>query len=553
MGQVLASRYEIERKLSHGGFGQTYLASDRLLPGNPLCAVKQLNPKVTDPESMTIAKRLFETEAQVLQELGKDPHIPQLLAFFEQDNEFYLVQEYIHGHELSRELGRQKPWSEPATIQLLRDILLPLISVHERGIIHRDIKPTNLIRRSSDGEIVLIDFGAVKQTFADMTSATSRSIAIGSHNYMPSEQAIGRPKLSSDIYAVGAIAIQALTGKLLVDLPKNPDTENVLWQDFVSVSPELAQILNKMVAYHFGDRYPSAVEALEAIDTLPFSPVSRDLSQLQPGRGMESDAPTAIILQPGSIAKSEVTVAERSVTRQWPEPILDLIPIPGGMFLMGPGEETQSQTRDNFPQRLVQVSPFLMGKYPVTQFQWRQVASMPQVQRFLDAAPSYVKGDDLPVTMVSWYECQEFCDRLSRYTGNDYRLPSETEWEYACRAGTSTAFHCGDMLTAELANYDSNGDRDLDDLDREQTTPVGSFPANPFGLYDMHGNVWEWCHDCWDESDSTEPTSGGTWSSRVLRGGSWNNTAEGCRSWTRYRDAADNRRDTYGFRVASSY
>ena len=553
MGQVLAGRYEIERKLSHGGFGQTYLASDRFLPGNPQCAVKQLNPKVTDPDSMTIAKRLFETEAQALQELGEDPHIPRLLAFFEQDGEFYLVQEYIHGHELSREFRHRKQWSEIATIQLLRDILLPLVSVHQRGIIHRDIKPTNLIRRGSDGEIVLIDFGAVKQTFAEITSATSRSIAIGSHNYMPSEQAIGRPKLSSDIYAVGAIAIQALTGKLLIDLPKNPDTENTLWQDFVSVSPELAEILDKMVAYHFGDRYPSAIEALEAVNTLPFSPVNRTSFGAEPGRETESDAPTVMIIQPGSVAKQEVTVADRLVTQQWREPILDLIGIPGGTFLMGPGEETQSQTRDNFPQRLVEVAPFLMGKFSVTQAQWRQVALMPQVKRFLDTDPSYVKGDDLPVTMVSWYDCQEFCDRLSRYTGSHYRLPSEAEWEYACRAGTSTAFHCGATLTAELANYDSNGDRDFDDLDREQTTPVGSFPANPFGLYDMHGNVWEWCRDCWDETEVTEPTSGGTWSSRVLRGGSWDNTAEGCRSWTRYRDAADHRSDTYGFRVASSY
>ncbi|HBQ99097.1 MAG TPA: serine/threonine protein kinase, partial [Cyanobacteria bacterium UBA11691] len=161
MGQVLAGHYQIEQELGQGGFGKTFLARDHHLPGHPLCVVKQLKPQLDDPDALKVAKRLFTTEAQILQRLGEHPQIPRLLAFFEQEEEFYLVQEYIQGHELASEIGEGQPWQEDRAIALLRDILTPLDFVHQQGVIHRDLKPSNIIRRSLDNQLVLIDFGAV--------------------------------------------------------------------------------------------------------------------------------------------------------------------------------------------------------------------------------------------------------------------------------------------------------------------------------------------------------------------------------------------------------
>ncbi len=178
-----------------------------------------------------------------------------------------------------------------------------------------------------------------------------------------------------------------------------------------------------------------------------------------------------------------------------------------------PAHEAES-SNDESPQHEVTVPPFFMGKYPITQAQWRVVATLPQINHELDPDPSRFKEDDRPVEKISWYESVEFCDRLSKHTKQHYRLPSEAEWEYACRAGTTTPFHFGETITPELANYKGNytyasapeGEY------REETTQVGSFNlANRFGLYDMHGNVWEWCADHWQGGYEGSPTDGSAW------------------------------------------
>ena len=227
---------------------------------------------------------------------------------------------------------------------------------------------------------------------------------------------------------------------------------------------------------------------------------------------------------------------------------LEMVEIPAGSFMMGAPKEEKGSSDDERPQHLVEIQSFYMGKYPVTQAQWRAVAALPQVNRSLKPNPSQFKGDDLPVEQISWHEAVEFCDRLSRSTGKAYRLPSEAEWEYACRAGTTTPFHVGEALTKELANYGGNG-----------TTAVGSFGvANAFGLYDMHGNVWEWCADHWHENYEGAPTDGSVWveggdaNRRVLRGGSWYGAPEDCRSAFRIRYVADSRGANVGFRVVCS-
>ncbi|NCS25791.1 MAG: SUMF1/EgtB/PvdO family nonheme iron enzyme [Microcystis aeruginosa BS13-02] len=249
---------------------------------------------------------------------------------------------------------------------------------------------------------------------------------------------------------------------------------------------------------------------------------------------------------------------------------LEMVAIPGGTFLMGSPANEKSSYGDERPQHQVTVPPFFLGKYPITQAQWRAIASRTDLKVDpsaslrvnLDLNPAYFKdrpdSDRRPVEQVSWYDAIEFCARLSKLTGREYRLPSEAEWEYACRAGTTTPFYFGETITGELANYRSSetyADEPNGEY-RQQTTPVGQFPPNAFGLYDMHGNVWEWCADTWHDNYDGAPRDGSVWTENgddnrsLPRGGSWYDDPNHCRSACR-----DNyyRRDgsyfSLGFRV----
>lgn len=236
---------------------------------------------------------------------------------------------------------------------------------------------------------------------------------------------------------------------------------------------------------------------------------------------------------------------------------LELVLVPGGTFWMGsrPGQGYD----DELPQHVVRVAPFLLGKYPVTQKQWEAVMKW--------KPPFRGKGAQHPADRVSWYAARDFCKRLSmRPQGSSetlevsrrtYRLPSEAEWEYACRAGSTTSFHCGETITTDLANYVGEHTylAEPKGVYRHGTTEVGQFPPNAFGLYDMHGNLWEWCADAWHTDYTGAPTDGSAWergepSHRVLRGGSWHDPPNLCRCATRLRLASAEGEDYVGFRVA---
>ncbi len=281
IGQLLSGRYQILQTLGAGGMAQTFIAEDIHRPDCPKCVVKQLKPINNNIKFLATARNLFQREANILGQLGDHPQIPRLLAHFEQDEEFYLVQDFIEGATLTAQMQPGQRWSEPDVIQMLREILKILEFVHSKNIIHRDIKPDNVIRRP-DGSLVLIDFGAVKHIQAQLTTiAAQPSIAVGTYGYMPTEQAQGRPRPNSDLYALGMMSIQALTGLLPTQLPEDPDTGEILWQHFVAIDSKLGAILSKMVRYHFKDRYRSATEVLEALESLK-SPLSSEETIINP-------------------------------------------------------------------------------------------------------------------------------------------------------------------------------------------------------------------------------------------------------------------------------
>ncbi|AFY43032.1 serine/threonine protein kinase [Nostoc sp. PCC 7107] len=267
IGKLLDNRYQVIQVLAKGGFGQTYIAQDTRRPGNPICVVKHLKPTSSDPRIFETAKRLFQNEADTLERLGYHDQIPRLLAYFDENQEFFLVQEYIEGHPLTNELISGQRWSEGQVLQMLQEVLGILEFVHQQGVIHRDIKPDNIIRRSSDNKLVLVDFGAVKQLSSSMVTVGGQptaTVVIGTPGYMPTEQGQGKPRPNSDIYSLGIIAIQALTGVSASELQEDQDTGEIRWQHLAPVSYRLTSILTKMVHYHFKDRYQTATEALQA-------------------------------------------------------------------------------------------------------------------------------------------------------------------------------------------------------------------------------------------------------------------------------------------------
>jgi CHASE2 domain-containing sensor protein/tRNA A-37 threonylcarbamoyl transferase component Bud32 len=283
LGTHIGGRYRIIKLLGSGGFGETYIAEDFQRPGSPECVVKQLSPTSNSPKHLKLASKLFKREAETLELLGEHDQIPRLLAYFEEQSEFYLVQELVPGPPLSEEvsLGRQLP--EVQVTAILRELLQILSFVHGQGVIHRDIKPSNIIRRSSDGRLVLIDFGAVKavQTVGDDEIVSDMTIGIGTQGYMAPEQQLGQPRFCSDLYAVGMLGVQALTGVSPSHLKVNPATEEIEWVEQTHASQGMIAVVRRMIARQHGNRYQSAEAVLQDLRQLsPFATLPAFLDEV---------------------------------------------------------------------------------------------------------------------------------------------------------------------------------------------------------------------------------------------------------------------------------
>jgi serine/threonine-protein kinase len=285
----LRDRYQVIKPLGQGGFGATFLANDQGLPGEPSCVIKQLRPSGSAPHVLQMARELFEREARTLGKIGNHPQVPTLLNYFEDHQQFYLVQEYISGDTLQEEVKLNGILSETGVKQFLSEILPLLQYIHDQKVIHRDIKPANLIRRSQDARMVLIDFGAVKNQVSQGTTNPSgqtalTAYAIGTPGFAPPEQMAMRPVYASDIYALGVTCIYLLTSKTPKDLDYNPNTGEMMWEQIVQVSDHLGNVLRKMLDVSVRNRYQSASEVLRALEIEPY------LDSLAKGLLIKSDS-----------------------------------------------------------------------------------------------------------------------------------------------------------------------------------------------------------------------------------------------------------------------
>jgi serine/threonine protein kinase, bacterial len=267
---LLHGRYHLVKGLGKGGFGATFLAADLALPGKPLCVIKQLRPNTDNPNFLSMARELFEREAKTLGRIGNHPQIPRLLDYFEDRQQFYLIQEFVKGDNLQQEVKKLGVLNEEKARQVLKEILIILRDIHAQKVIHRDIKPANIIRREIDDKLVLIDFGVVKNQVntaggsAEQTALTA--FAVGTPGFAPPEQLAMRPVYSSDVYALGVTCMYLMTGKAPKNMDCDPITGDIDWFKYVKISDRFAELLTKMLEVAVKNRYKTAEEALQALD-----------------------------------------------------------------------------------------------------------------------------------------------------------------------------------------------------------------------------------------------------------------------------------------------
>lgn len=664
---LLRNRFKIVKPLSRGGFGQTYLAEDTDKLNRP-CVIKQLLTQGQGSKANKKILELFMREAEQLDLLQENQQIPNLLAYFKEQDYLYLAQEYVNGQDLLRELQQQGPFSEAKILALFGDLLPVLEFIHGKGVIHRDLKPENIMRRSRDQRLILIDFGVARQI--SISQRTVQGTRVGSPGYFSVEQfSEGRAIVASDLFSLGATVFHLLSGQNPSDLWTLKGYSWVLdWHQYVPkpLSSNLHSVINQLLQIKAEERYQTAADVMadlnlqrpphpqtrssDAPSQVPNSNPSPTISQFPPppsNTQIPSPTPSenapqqtlslpTIAVSPASRSSTSTSIqGPRSRNRRqfltlalfgglglgsvvlWdlmrngthvplPSPSLgnsslaltefdfevvsvnvqgkiidrnrnqaqfftedlgkdinlEMVSIPAGSFMMGSPENELGRLTHEGPQHQVIIPDFYMGKYPVTQAQW---------QLLMGDNPSQFKGENRPVDTVSWIQATEFCRILSQKTGRDYRLPSEAEWEYACRAGTQTPFYFGETITTNLANYRGtdviseigidSGQYALGPIGkyRQQTTEIGKFPPNFFGLYDLHGNVLEWCQDIWQNSYEDAPTDGSAWiaegnpkSYRIVRGGSWVNIPKVCRSGSRGKYLPEYKNDAFGLRVVFS-
>jgi formylglycine-generating enzyme required for sulfatase activity/predicted Ser/Thr protein kinase len=584
---LLEGRYRVTRQLGAGGFGKTYEVSDRAkctAASGDRHTRKVLKVLINNEDKYV---ELFQREAEVLSQLNH-PGIPEVepegyFTVFPRNSIeplHCLVMECIEGMNLEEYLKKRenRPINQKLALQWLTELATILDVVHSQKFFHRDIKPSNIMLKP-DGNLALIDFGIARKVTSTIMAGGQNTQAY-TPSYAAPEQEKGYAVLQSDFFALGRTFIYLLTGKDPHEF-YDPYTDECNWRTAAThISSLLADFIDYLMARLPGQRPLSTQVILQELQQIeqklyptkvPLIISSQPSTNTPPLQRFEFDVAFFEkekfgifgINSAWKISRHRLQ-SELFIEDLGNGEILEMVAIPGGTLLMGSLDSEEGRSSNESPQHSVTITPFYMGKFTVTQAQWKAIATLPQVHCALKPDPSHFKGDHLPVESITWNEAVEFCERLSRKTGRNYRLPSEAEWEYACCAGTTAPFHFGGTIAPDLANYDGNYTyaSGAKGIYRKKTTPVGSFQvANAFGLYDMHGNVWEWCADSWHTHYQGAPFDGRAWSNNsdnssclfLLRGGSWLNNPQSCRSACRNSYFQDGRHGiALGFRVVYS-
>ncbi|MBL8149829.1 MAG: SUMF1/EgtB/PvdO family nonheme iron enzyme [Blastocatellia bacterium] len=610
IGKTLDGQYEIEALLGKGGMGTVYRARHILL-GDQV-AIKLLPPSLSgNSESL----RRFLREGQAARKF----HHPNVVTVHDLRNtpegQIYMVLEYIDGRTLTEELKEHGTFTPAEAVAILSPIASALNAAHAVGVVHRDLKPDNImLGKNAEGHriVKLLDLGIAKVKDTKEASLTLSGQILGTPPYMSPEQwgsatKDGGEKIDgrSDIYSLAVVMFELIAGynpfdgetiqEIATQHVFNPPP--LIHEHAQGISESFSRVLARALSKKRADRPSTCQEFIAELETAlkDFCTLTEKISQPQnlvtgslktkvfaedPYNTRISvsdplvtkravlelplssfDFETVIVNNEGTIINGQGSRAYSFLEDVGNGIMMEMVAIPDGSFIMGSPETELKRLKEEGPQHQVNVSKFLIGRYPVTQAQWKAVSGFPKIYRELNPDPSKFRGDNLPVENVSFDDCEEFCARLSARTGRPYSLPSEAQWEYACRAGTTTAFYYGDTITWEIVNFNGNFRYAAapKGIYRSSTTAVGEvgFP-NLFGLSDMHGNIWEWCGDVWHDAYTDAPNDGTTWfgdtdpSRRVMRGGSWYTNSALCRSATRTASQSSSKSDFVGLRVVIS-
>ncbi len=612
-------KYRIISTLGQGGFGITYLAENTMLEGK--VAIKEFFYKeycdrdadtrhVTVPTSgnrdvVDRFKQKFVKEARTIFKLPH-PNIVRILDVFEENDTAYYVMDYIEGESLSEMVARRGYIPEAEALAYICDVAQALTYIHSKKVNHLDVKPGNMIRRRSDGKVLLIDFGVAKQYDAASLKGTTTTPVCISAGYSPVEQyrknGVQSFSPQSDVYALAATLYKLLTG---VTPPEAMDVQDEGLPVDELMAKQVSQHVRLAIALAMKGKSErtqsvelfirhltesSNEETVNLHDQEPKKPQPKPKKpQPKPKKPQPKPAPkinqfvkaiksktlykwgiggavalalligiikfcarssggeaspetsdTTAVVSPNTTAMVDTVHNVVNQTFTVNGVSFDMVEVVGGTFTMGAtAEQGSDASEDENPAHQVTLSSYMIGKTEVTQELWQAV---------IGSNPSYFKGSNLPVEQVSWEDCQEFITKLNALTGKNFRLPTEAEWEFAARGGSnSQGFKYSGSNTVDVAWYNINSS--------STTHPVATKAPNELGIYDMSGNVWEWCNDWFSDSyytsaSQTNPTGPNSGSYRVDRGGSWGDDAGACRVSDRNFFAPLYRNSYLGLRLA---
>lgn len=580
-GSILNGKYKILSVLGFGGFGITYkvehtylhetkVIKEFFLSGKCVRATdsKTVETQALSPGDFGKFKESFLAEARMLSRLKHVPHTVPIADFFEENNTAYIVLPFIDAEDLGVKLQKQTDsrLSEPETLRIFAQVATALQATHTANVIHRDLKPANILI-DKQGDAYLIDFGASREFIAE--GLTQTMTAILTPGFAPLEQYSDRAKRgpTMDIYALGALLYRMLVGK---NPPNAVDIASSGGKDLIAphllrpeITPHVSAVILKAMAIRPEDRYPSVAEMRAAL-----APQKTAATQLPPT--IVPQAPETVVAPTKLSQNNSVKQKETGGNLHFQRVVIlgliffiialmfflfldqykkgdfestttpttttdpfagQMVYIRGGTFQMG----SEAGEDDEIPVHTRSVGSFYMSKYEVTQAQWRSI---------MGTNPSNFNNcDRCPVEQVSWNDVQTFIQKLNAQTGKNYRLPTEAEWEYAAKGGQSYKYAGSDNI-GSVAWYDGNSG--------SKTHPVGQKQANAYGLYDMSGNVYEWCSDWYKGYPGSSGVSDYTGSLRVLRGGGWYSGSQYCRVALRNNYAPASRGYYIGFRLVSS-